>query len=190
MRDFSRSAVLPNSALTSDEIDRATRYLHETRDDVVALTKGLTDAQWNFKPESECWSIAATVEHLTLIEQAIHGIVARIPEAPEPPAGWNQAEVDAFIPARIPARTSRVKGPPFLEPTGRWRGEEGLALFENGRASSVELLSTSPGLRGHVIPHPVLGPWDGYQWLLSVAAHCARHAGQIRETQAAQGYPR
>jgi hypothetical protein len=34
-------------------------------------------------------------------------------------------------------------------------------------------------------PHPALGPLNGYQWFLFLAAHEGRHTAQIREITAA-----
>lgn len=53
----------------------------------------------------------------------------------------------------------------------------------------MQLLVEAPALRGHVIPHPFLGPWDGYQWILAAGAHGARHTAQIEEVKASAGFP-
>jgi len=44
--------------------DRALAYLESTKKGVVDATKGLSDAQWNFKPAPDRWSIAEVMEHL------------------------------------------------------------------------------------------------------------------------------
>ena len=41
-----------------------------------------------------------------------------------------------------------------------------------------------------VLPHPIFGSWDGYQWILATAAHTARHLRQIREIQSAEAFPK
>jgi hypothetical protein len=35
----------------------------------------------------------------------------------------------------------------------------------------------------------VFGPLDGYDWILAVAAHTARHTQQILEVKADPGFP-
>ena len=37
--------------------------------------------------------------------------------------------------------------------------------------------------------HPALGPLDGYQWVLFLAAHSVRHTKQILELKASAGFP-
>jgi hypothetical protein len=54
---------------------------------------------------------------------------------------------------------------------------------------TAELLSVARNLRGHVLPHPVFGPWDGYQWILAAGCHSARHTGQILEVKADPNFP-
>lgn len=109
-------------------------------------------------------------------------------DAPEPPADWEQAEVDAFVLREVRNRSKKFQAPPICCPTQHWSAAEGLEHFCQHRAVSLELLSNS-SLRGHVVPHPVLGPWGGYQWLLAAGAHSARHTEQIREVKSSAGFP-
>jgi len=44
--------------LTQAEKDRAVQYLEKTKQGVLDATKGLSDAQWNFKAGPDRWSIA------------------------------------------------------------------------------------------------------------------------------------
>jgi DinB superfamily len=174
--------------LTADQIDRASRYLTETRDALVETTTDLSPSQWDYKPAPDRWSIAEIVEHVTLVETRIHAIVERMSDAPEPAPGWEPAAVDDFIIAQVPDRSSKSQAPGPICPTQRWSGPEALEQFLEKREQTTRLLASSP-LRGRVLPHPVLGPWDGYQWLLAAAAHSARHTEQIREVKACQHFP-
>ena len=44
--------------LAAADRKKGVQYLESTRDGVLAATKGLSDAQWNFKPAPDRWSIA------------------------------------------------------------------------------------------------------------------------------------
>ena len=44
-------------------------------------------------------------------------------------------------------------------------------------------------LRGHAAPHPAFRMLDGYQWILLLSGHAARHTAQIEEVKRAPGYP-
>ena len=44
------------------------QYLTTTRDQMIAETEKLSDAQWNFKAGPDRWSVGEVVEHLALAE--------------------------------------------------------------------------------------------------------------------------
>jgi hypothetical protein len=49
--------------------------------------------------------------------------------------------------------------------------------------------ATTDDLHGHGGPHPVFKMLDGYQWVLLLSGHSARHTAQIEEVKASAGYP-
>ena len=53
------TAVAASSAqeLTQAETEHALQYLESTKRDVLDATKGLSEAQWNFKPAPDRWSL-------------------------------------------------------------------------------------------------------------------------------------
>jgi DinB family protein len=175
--------------VTAAERGEAARHLAATRDSLVETLAGLSDAQWRFKPSSERWSIAEIMEHIAIVEDRIGEIIGKMGEAPADSVDRDAKQVDAFVLANVPDRTRRVQAPERLAPSGRWTGSEALEHFLGSRVRTEELLRSAPHLRGRVLPHPILGPWDGYQWILGVGAHCARHTSQIREVMADPNFP-
>ena len=182
--------------LTPGEIAKASRYLIQTRDALLESVTGLSAAQWEFKPAPDRWSIAEVLEHIILVETAIlHNVRATI-EAPLAPPEWEPSRTDDFIVTQVPMRTRyadrqgppKFTAPPQLCPTGRWSTTEAVAIFLDRREQNLQMLN--PGLvRGRVISHPALGPWDGYQWLLAAGSHCSRHTAQIREVKEEPDFP-
>lgn len=51
--------------------DHALQYLESTKKGVLDATKGLSDAQWNFKPGPDRWSVAEVMEHLAAAEDLL-----------------------------------------------------------------------------------------------------------------------
>jgi len=49
--------------------------------------------------------------------------------------------------------------------------------------------TTTDDLHGHAGPHPVFKMLDGYQWVLLLSGHSARHTAQIEEVKTNAGYP-
>jgi hypothetical protein len=177
-----------SAAFAQDQ--KSLNYLNETRDGVVSAVKGLTEAQWNFKPAPDRWSIAEIVEHITVVETAVNGIVAQLPEAPAPAANFKAVEVDALIMAKMPDRSTKYTAPESIQPTARWNHAESLDRFLAARKQNADSLASNPDLRKHVVVHPAFGPLDGYEWILATAAHSARHTEQILEVKAAPHFPR
>src|ERR1700687_5418698 len=61
--------------LSKEDRTKALQYLQKPRADVVPATKGLSDAQWNFKPGPDRWSVAEVTEHIAAAEDFIRGMV-------------------------------------------------------------------------------------------------------------------
>jgi DinB superfamily len=182
------STLISDTGLTTEEITRAARHLSVTRGYLVETVSGLSTAQWDFKPDDDTWSIAENLEHLVLIEGRVHAIIANMRNAPEPASSEGQIEMDTIVLNEVPKRSIKVKAPAPVCPANRWSGVEALQSFIAVREQTMQLLA-APLLRGRVMPHPLFGPWDGYQWLLAAGSHTARHTEQIREVKADRNFP-
>jgi hypothetical protein len=177
--------------LTQAEKDRALQYLESTRKGVLDATKGLSDAQWNFKAGPDRWSIAQCMEHIAAAEDFIRGIVVeKVMVAPAVP-GRELKKTDDAVMAMIPDRSQKAQAPEPLVPTNRFGSPEGsLKHFEESRAKTVEFLKTTPGLRDHAVDSPLGMKLDGYEFVLFIAAHSERHTKQILEVKADPNYPK
>jgi hypothetical protein len=175
-------------ALTADQIAKASRHLSATRDVLVEAVAGLSPLQWNFRPTYESWSIAEILEHLVLLEGRVHTLIGNMSNAPEAESPGKQIEMDEIILNEVPKRSTKVKAPEPVCPKGRWSGDEALECFLTTRERTMQLLD-APLLRGRVRPHPLFGPWDGYQWLLATGSHTARHNEQILEIKGDVNFP-
>ena len=175
------------SLVSTAEKSAATEYLIRTNEQLVAAVKDCSGPDWYFKPSSQEWSVLDVLEHVVIIERMAQGVVRRMGDAPE--AG-DRPGMDEIIIAEIPIRSSKIQAPPPAHPTGKFPPEQVLQQFAEVRQQTLDLVESAPFLRGRAIPHPVFGPWDGYQWILGVAGHSARHTSQIMEIKAHAGYPR
>ena len=182
------STIISDTGLTTEEITTASRHLSVTRGFLLESVGGLSPAQWDFKPASDAWSAAENMEHIVLIENRIHAIIEGMNEASGPLPEGDRREMDEFILNQIPKRSRKVSASERAWPTGRWSGPEAVQQFVQCREQSLRLLVTRQ-LRAHAFPHPLFGPWDGYQWLLAAASHGARHTEQIREVKADRKFP-
>jgi len=176
--------------VTTAEREKGLRYLEETRIGVIEATKGLSEAQWKFKPAPDRWSIAEIVEHIALVEEiVIQNVCAQFANAPAGAAGRDPQPVDQLILAKVPDRSTKYQAPPPIRPTGRWTPNEALQHFLAARIETDAFLRSSQDLRGHVVNHPVFGALDGCQWVLAAAGHAERHTKQILEVKGDPNFP-
>jgi hypothetical protein len=178
-------------------MEDAKLYIEQTRTGLIEATHGLLEAQWNFKPAADRWSIAEILEHVVLTQELVLGPVReRLADAPPAPADHDPAEVDALIVGKFPNRIAKFQGPPVLHPTGSCTPAEALARLDDNCIRLAEYLD-SPDLRQHAAESMPLKAisggkfqvMDGYQWGLAIAAHTARHTHQIAEVKEDAGYP-
>ena len=178
--------------LTQADRDKGVQYLEQTRDGVVAATKGLSEAQMKFKPAPDRWSVAETFEHITLGEDLMfQSVTDKIMKAPAGPADRDTAKIDAMILNMVPDRTQKKQAPGPLIPTGRWTPSETLDHFLKSRTRTIEFLKSTPDLRAHAsADNPFQQPLDAYDWLLFIGAHSERHTKQMLEVKADPNFPK
>ena len=176
--------------ITQSEREQALKYLAETRNGVIDTVKGLSEAQLNFKPAPNRWSVAETLEHIALTEGLfVQSIRPQLENSPASPPKNNPKDVDDMILTKVPDRSTKFQAPPPLVPTGRWTSAVTLEHFLANRDQTISFLKSSSDLREHRVDHPVLGSLDGYEWLLTIAAHSDRHTKQILEIKADPNFP-
>lgn len=178
--------------LSQDELDRAKSALEKTREGVLSATKGLSDAQWNFKPAPTRWSIAEVCEHIAAAEDFLFGLVQdQVMKAPPRDEAVDVKEIDEFVLNAISDRSSKVKAPEPLMPTKRFGTPAGsVEHFKESRARTLAFLAETKDLRDHAIDSPLGKKLDAYQWLLFISAHSDRHTKQINEVKADAGFPK
>jgi hypothetical protein len=177
---------------TQADKDKALAYLESTKKGVLDASKGLSEAQWNFKAAPDKWSVAECVEHIAAAEDFIRGMaVEKVMKAPAAP-DRDTAKIDAGIVAMIPDRSQKAQAPDALKTTNRFGSPEGsLKHFVESRTATENFLKDTPDLRAHAVDSPLGGPkLDAYEWVLFVSAHSQRHTKQIEEVKANENFPK
>jgi len=176
---------------TQADKDKALAYLETTKKGVLDATKGLSEAQWNFKAAPDKWSVAQCAEHIAAAEDFIRGmIVEKVMKAPAAP-DRDVAKLDAGVMAMIPDRSTKAQAPEPLVPTNRFGSPEGsLKHFVESRGTTEDFLKKIPDLRAHAADSPLGSKLDAYEWVLFIAAHSERHTKQILEVKADANFPK
>jgi len=185
------SSAVRAQELSQAEKDKALQYLESTKKGVEEATKGLSAAQWNFKPAPDRWSIAEVMEHIAATEDTLRGMVTeQVLKAPPAP-DRDVKQIDEMVMTRIPDRSHKAQAPDALRPTNRFGSPEGaLKHFEETRAATVALLKSTPDLRQHATDSPLGVKVDGYEWILFIAGHSERHTKQMLEVKADPNFPK
>ena len=154
---------------TADERELLLRYLHRQRQEVVATSTGLTEAQARWTPDGRLLPIIGVINHLTNVEwRWVDGRYLRLP---------------------FPARTDE-----FHPPDGASLNQVVTAYWDRQRRteevvrSAPDLAAPCLGSEGDLPPaHVVLGVPDpvDLRWvllhLIEETAHHAGHADATRE---------
>lgn len=178
-------------SLSPEDREKGVKYLEQTRQGVIDATKGLSDAQWKFKPAPDRWSVQQCVEHLALAEDfmyenGVQKALAGQPSAPD----RDYKKIDAAILAMVPDRSHKAQAPGPLVPNGNGSPLDTLDRFEKSRDRSIQLMKTSASLRSSVVDSQLFGKVDAYEWLIFMSAHSDRHTKQILEVKADPKFPK
>ena len=179
--------------LTELERQYAVTQLEASRQKLLTTIEGLSEAQLNFKPAPDKWSIAEVIEHIGLAEKGIGQIVQQTLKAPADSAKRKEITVtDEQVRQRITNRSGKAQSPEIIKPTGRFKDIKlAIGFFTNARNKNIEFVqSTQEDLRDRFWQHPATGVIDLYQAILLISAHCERHTAQIEEVKAGSNFPK
>ena len=183
---------VPAPGLTDAEREYASKYLQETKDDLLKRVKGLTPEQLSFKPTPESWSVAEVVEHLAISENNLFGFAQQGLQQPADPSLRKDVKMtDDGIINMITDRTHKVKTQEAFEPTRKFGSFEAtLTEFKTKRDNNISYVKTTQDdLRNHYNDFP-FGKIDTYQTILFMAAHSKRHTEQVVEVMNNPGFPK
>ena len=182
--------------LTQAERDKGIAELEGSKKMFLDATKGLSEAQWNFKAAPDRWSIAECADHIALSEGFIFGVVTeRVLKAPlTPEKRGATAGKDEKLVEMLQDRTHKATAPEPIDPTKKpMPGPDAVKKFLESRAKTEDFIKTTQeDLRDHMADHPVpaIGTLDGYQWVLLISGHTRRHTLQILEVKADPNFPK
>jgi len=191
MKEFLESADLLQTIVVDTEVN-STRARQ--------LVNGLSQAQLNWKPAPDSWSIAQCLEHLTVategfdqyFEKAIasgrerRSVDGPIPYRPSLLGGW-------LIKQLVPEATRKVPAPKIFRPAESSSIEGALERFLQQQERFVRFVKDTAGidynktkLRSPVTPLMRYSLADAF--VLTVV-HGRRHLGQAQRVRETPGFP-
>ncbi|MFI5185488.1 MAG: DinB family protein [Chitinophagales bacterium] len=181
------------TSITDKERKTASELLSQTEQGVFNSLLGMSDAQLNFKPAPDRWSIAECIKHIAVTEQMLWQMTdAALKQAANPEKRSEIKATDEQVVQMIESRAKKVKTAPAMEPqnTPFKSLADALASFRAAREKLIEFVQiTDADLRNHVLTFPA-GTYDSYQMVLFIAAHSNRHTQQMEEVKADPNFPK
>ena len=186
------TSLLRAEDISKEEREKAVKYLEQTRANVLKATRGLSEAQWNFKPAPDRWSVAEVTEHIAAAEDYIFGMVKdKVMSAPPRSEATDVKAIDEFVLRAVPDRSKKAQAPEPLKPTNRFGSpKDSLKHFKESRDKTIAFVKETKDLREHAVDSPFGKKLDAYEWTLFISAHSERHTKQIEEVKADPNFPK
>ncbi len=184
-------ATTLGAQITDTEREAAIAELTATHEALMASVEGLSEAQLNYKSSETAWSIAECVEHITISENTIIGMMQGALQTPADASKREEVKMtDDQLLAIIRDRSNKVKTSEAFEPSGKFGSyEETLKAFVTKRTENIDMVkNTEADLRNHYGQLP-FGTVDALQVVLFMSGHTERHTKQIDEVKAHENFP-
>jgi len=191
---FSGLAGTPtDDALSKKERKFSADLMKNTKTDLQNAIKSLSQAQLDYKPASDRWSVKECVYHIAVSEKNLWVMLEKSMKEPATPEKKKDLKVtDEQVVKMIEDRTNKVKTFPAFEPqnTGYKSLDDAMNDFKINRTAHIKYIkATSEDMRNHFVQMP-FGLLDCYQLSLMIASHTNRHTQQLNEVKADPGFPK
>lgn len=168
--------------------------IEAVRESLYAAVADLSQAQLDFKPAPDRWSISENLNHLNKVERGLPKLYPILLQKLEA-AGWKPETEGSMLGSLdtplLTDRTTKFQAPERVQPQSGLTKDELLAALQQSRQAVLEAVAPAPeyDLSGVTWPHPALGDINFYQWVLFIGKHEQRHLEQIEEIKKAEGFP-
>jgi uncharacterized damage-inducible protein DinB len=159
----------------------------------MAAVSNLSEAQANFRPDENRWTIAEIVEHVSIVNDGFlrltHKLLKEAESEPRPPkADLNLGHTSLDENGR---QREPFQAPERVRPKGGVSVEDSSAKMRMALAGFADIRPRleAVDLSEQVFPHSALGPFNAYQWMILLGEHEERHRGQIERLKATDGFP-
>jgi hypothetical protein len=155
--------------------------LQMSRARFVAMAESVPENLWRKSPDTDTWSPAEVVAHVTMVEQFI---IARSKTVLQASPKHLPLRKRVHLPLLLVAwRVRKRKTPIPMDSSLIADRPETLNRLATAREGTLAFIESTRGqdLSAYRLPHPFLGSLNIYDWFRTIAYHDLRHAKQIRE---------
>jgi len=188
-----KAAIASNAYLTDEERAKVMTLLLDSQREFIAAVEMLSDAQWNYKPAPDRWSVGELAEHILLSESLLFWAMEQALAAPQNPEWASRtAGKTEFLERVLTSRERRAQAPDQIRPQGQMTRAEIINRYQKARAQTLKFTEqTALPLKAHTFDHPfpVFSTLNAHQWLIYIPLHNLRHNQQITEVKATAEFP-
>jgi hypothetical protein len=174
------------AGITNQERQNLLSHMAMTSSWLIDEVSGLSEAQAEFRPRPDAWSIAQVLEHLVVVAPIYWD---DLQNSLKQPSTRKSGMTDAHVLWYGIDRTWREQAIPTERAPGKLHdmraGLEAYRKYHERLRKYIE--TTQDDLRGHIVQRQNS---DAYQWALLISTHEQRHVLQIREIKADARFPR
>lgn len=169
-------------------LEEITAYLARVRADLAAVIDRTPPAAFDRRPKNGGWSGTGIIQHLGKVEgsstKLLEGLFAKALADDVRAEQGTQSWMHSLDHLRVTDRSFRISAPDRVAPDP---AAELAASWASLQAVRLRLLRAVERVDGRDLttvnaPHPILGPLNGYEWVLFIGQHEERHLNQLRET--------
>jgi hypothetical protein len=155
--------------------------LDESRAIFEAAMEAIVEDRAHVKPAPDAWSAIEIIEHVTLAERGMLGMLL---ESDLAEGGHRDHAKEAAIYSQISGRLSKVEAPERAHPKGRFTNlDTAKRQFSTARAQTIQFAcDRADELTRLSAQHMRVGLVNGVEMLVIIAAHSCRHAKQLQQT--------
>jgi hypothetical protein len=164
-------------------------YLDSCRKQLRDVVEAVPEADRARRPGEGRWSVVEILMHLGIVEKRVATLVKRMTDGvrrgePAPSAAFETGTAIASLEERGALdRSKRFVAPEPVLPKDDVNLDAAWEALGASRAAMRDAVLAGDGLAlaSAVVPHPIFGPLNTYEWVAFVGGHDLRHADQIRE---------
>ncbi len=172
-------------------LEELSGYLASVRADLANIIEHTQPAKFDSKPANGGWSGTGIIQHLGKVEGAstklLEGLFAKAMADGMPVESERKSWLHSLDQYRALDRSVLIEAPERLVPDANADLATSWASLQAVRQRLLRAVASVDGRDLTVInaPHPKFGMFNGYQWILMIGQHEARHLIQLRETLSA-----
>ena len=154
--------------------------------ELKALIASVTAHQANTVVDSEKWTAAQIVEHISIVDEGASKICSKLlskAEASATAASGAVSVSNSFVQHYSTINDVKLEAPDRVQPTGSVSIADSLLRMDANRARLRELqprFETNNDVSA-TFPHPYFGEMSAVEWLILIGGHEARHTQQLRK---------